>query len=94
MRFTDFITVSYNNTAIPIHVDPQDICPFTHKVLVYLSQMPPGHGGTIFYKDDNTPFATIPSNEGTVVIFDSKLKHASQTFPKEHVKISIGIRAN
>ena len=93
LEYTDFVSVSYNNTYIPIHTDFQHICPFTHKVLIYLSQTPENTGGTIFYTEDEVPFVTTPNYAGSVVIFDSTLKHASQPFPPDYVKISIGIRA-
>ncbi len=93
LEYTDFVSVSYNNTYISIHIDHQHICPFTHKVLIYLSQTPENTGGTIFYTEDEVPFTTTPNYAGSVVIFDSTLKHASQPFPPDYVKISIGIRA-
>lgn len=93
LRYTDFVSVSYNNTSISIHVDIQNICPFTHKVLIYLNQLPENTGGTIFYTEDDVPFLITPNYEGSVVVFDSKLKHASQSFSNEYVKMSIGIRA-
>ena len=93
LEFTDFVTILYGSTPISIHIDKQDICLFTHKVLVYLNQLPENTGGTIFYTEDEREFAVTPNNTGTVVVFNSGLKHASQEFPKEFVKISIGIRA-
>ena len=91
--FTDYITISYCNDPIPIHIDAQDTCPFTYKVLVYLNQLPENTGGTIFYTEDEREFLVTPNHAGSIVVFDAGLKHASQSFPKDFVKLTLGIRA-
>ncbi len=91
--FTEVITISYCNDPIPIHIDTQDPCPFDYKVLIYLNQAPENTGGTIFYTEDEKEFFTTPNHAGSVIVFDAMLKHASQPFPKEFMKLTLGIRA-
>ncbi len=93
LDYTDALTFTHSCTPVSVHRDDPDGCPFDYKVLIYLNQLPEGQGGTVFYGDDGTPFCTVPNVEGSIVVFDGTLLHASQPFDKERAKVCIGIRA-
>ena len=81
--------VSFVRLDQPIYVHYDQIyANETHKVAFYLNEVE--HGGTDFASGDD--WLTVEAHEGTVVIFDIRLKHRGQQYDGKKVKYIMGLR--
>lgn len=84
VNISEYITVTNNPQATPIHKD-MIVNPRDHfKIAFYLNSVS-GGGGTIFYECDERPQEDMPgivvqNNPGSGVMFDLSLYHAGQSF--------------
>lgn len=60
----------------------------THKVAFYLNEVE--HGGTEFIDSDG--WLSVDAHQGTVIIFDIRLKHKGQPYKEKQVKYVMGLR--
>ena len=84
--FVEFVSTGNTREPIEKHVDPLLDQRVTHKLLVYL-QVPSNGGGTFF--DDSI---YIKPEEGKAVVFDIRIPHHSEWFPKGELKRVFGLR--
>lgn len=84
------ISLSNNTTHLNWHKDPV-FGDETHKILIYLNELPSG-GGTLFRMPDGS-IRHENAVAGRLVMFDIRLEHAGEPFPTGCAKYTIGFRA-
>lgn len=85
------VTLSNNSTHVKWHKDPV-FGDETHKILIYLNELPSG-GGTLFRMPDGSIWRehAVP---GRLVLFDIRLEHSGEPFPAGCAKYTMGFRAS